>query len=113
MLGGMDLSWRANYNTLAARGAVCQTPFSAAIDLVSGHLRGHRKSAQRSTPNFPGFLMSSTDATAIHVSGGRTKHSMILVWGAQHTTARPVGLSSPRNTRSHGTAIHVSSINTS
>jgi len=41
-----------------------------------------------------------------HESGGRTKHRMILVFGAVQTTAWPVGLSIFGSTRSHGTVTH-------
>ena len=48
-----------------------------------------------------------------HELGGRTKHRMILVFGAVQTTAWPVGLSIFGSTRSHGTMTHELSMNAS
>ena len=55
----------------------------------------------------------ATPVVLNHVSGGRTKHRMILVRGAVQTTDWPVGLLVSGSTRSPGTATHVSSISTS
>ncbi len=62
---------------------------------------------------FGGNRKGATPVVLNHVSGGRTKHRMILVRGAVQTTAWPVGLLVSGSTRSPGTATHVSSINTS
>ena len=76
------------------------------------HLTEKRDRRPRKPPRLS--LVARAGQVALnHVSGERTKHRMILVRGAVQTTACPMGLSIFVNTRSHGTATHVLSINAS